>query len=376
MSGGRGPQNSAPEPLAGGPGGDLVLVADVHIGAGDPELPEFCAFLRERAADTAELVLLGDIFALWLGAPKYTAPHHRAVLDACRALRAAGVRVVFVEGNREFLVKGWEGDAFDEVVADRAAEPWGGRRWYLAHGDLINTDDAGAAAFRRVVRSRPVAALARALPAAAGLALARRVERGLRHRNLRHKTSIPERRFAHYAGWFAERGFDAGAIGHIHVEMRLDFAGGRALFVLPDWRSTHRYLRIPRQGEPEFRAWGAPRPVAPAIVDVREADGTAELRLDAAAGDAAPGTALAVTSGHGPEARFGTLLSRDAADPRRVVVRLEDGAPLQVGDRVTFARASGASGASPDGRAPAGTPPAGTTPAGMPPAPPPPPGRS
>lgn len=316
--------------------GDLVLVADVHLGAGDPELPAFCAFLRERAADTAELVLLGDIFSLWLGAPKYCGPQHHAVLDACRVLRRAGLRVVFVEGNREFLASCWEGDAFDLVAADTAAEPWGGRRWYLAHGDLLNREDTRAAAFRRVVRSAPVAALARALPARAGLALARRIESGLRHRNLRHKTSIPERRFAGYAGWFAERGFDAGAIGHVHVELSLAFEGGRALYVLPDWRSTHRYLRIPRTGAPEFRAFGAPRPIPPAIVEVREAGDRAELTLDRAT-DAAPGAALAVTSGHGPEARLGALVARDAEDARRVVVRLEDGAPLQVGDRVTFA---------------------------------------
>lgn len=317
----------------------MALVADVHIGADDPELPSFLAFLAARAADTELLVLLGDVFSLWLGLPKYTAPHHAAVLDACRALRRAGVRVVFVEGNREFAVGCWEGDAFDEVCGDLAAEPWAGRRWYLAHGDLLNREDRRGRAFRRLVRSPFATALLHLLPARAGLALAARIERALRYRNLAHKRSIPEERFERYARWFEGRGFDAGAIGHIHVELALDLAepGGapRALYVLPDWRSTHRYLAVPRAGEPRFTAWGPPRAVAPAIVEVREDGAVLEVRIDRTLA-IARGAALTVSSGHGPEARRGVVGGVDAVDPRRLTLQLEPGPPLQVGDRIEF----------------------------------------
>ncbi len=317
----------------------MALVADVHIGADDPELPPFLAFLAERAADTELLVLLGDVFSLWLGLPKYTAPHHAAVLDACRALRRAGVRVVFVEGNREFAVRCWEGDAFDEVCGDLAAEPWAGRRWYLAHGDLLNREDRRGRAFRRVVRSPFVTTLLHVLPARAGLALAARIERALRHRNLAHKRSIPGERFARYARWFEGQGFDAGAIGHIHVELALELAdphgAPRTLYVLPDWRSTHRWLRVPRAGEPRFIDWGPPRPVAPAIVEVRDDGDTLRVRLDRDV-PVETGAPIRVSSGHGPEARRGVVGAIDAADPRSLTLRLEPGPPLQVGDRVEF----------------------------------------
>lgn len=319
--------------------GDLVVVADVHIGKDDPELADFCAFITARAHDTSLFVLLGDIFSLWLGGPQYTLPQHHAVLEACRTLRRAGVRVVFVEGNREFAVRRWEGDAFDEVGLELAEEAWAGRRWYFAHGDLLNRDDRLAAAFRRVVRSRAVLGTVGALPGPAGLAFARRVERALRHRNLRHKTSIPAERFARYAEWFAGRGFDAGVIGHVHVELRLDLPSpdgrGRALYVLPDWRTTRRYLRIPRAGEPRFEAWGGTRTIPPAVIEVRGSDRDLSLLLDRAA-DVAPGGTARVSSGHGDADREGRVLAVDGLDPRRVVVRLEPGPPVQVGDRVVF----------------------------------------
>jgi UDP-2,3-diacylglucosamine pyrophosphatase LpxH len=324
--------------MSAAPDRDLVVVADVHVGRNDPELPEFLAFLAALSADTDVLVLLGDIFSLWLGEPRYTEAHHAAVLDACRDLRRRGVRVVFIEGNREFSVARWAGDAFDEVGDQMAAEPWAGRRWLLAHGDLLNREDRPGRLFRAAIRSAPARWFARALPRRWGIAIADRVESGLRHRNLRHKTAIPAERFARYADWFAGRGYDAGAIGHIHVEMTLDLAGpdgvARSLFVLPDWRSTRRYLRIPRRGGPFFTSWGAPREVAPAIVEVREERDRARLTFDRATGLAA-GARVALDSGHGSGRRRGTVLSVDARDPRSLVLELDPGPPLQVGDRLS-----------------------------------------
>lgn len=317
--------------------GDLVLVADVHLGRNDPDLEAFVAFVEERRRDTAVLVLLGDIFSLWLGRAKFTQPHHRRVLDACAALRASGVRVVFIEGNREFAAASWQGSAFDHVAEDMTAEPWAGKRWYLAHGDLLNREDRRGRAFRAVIRSAPVLAAFGALPPATGMRLAARLERALRHRNMRHKTAIPGARFERYASWLADRGFDAGVIGHIHVERALELDAGdgrtRALYVLPDWRTARRYLRVPREGSPRFTSWGPPRPDPPSIVRVDERARELVIELDSLK-PPAPETPVAVTGGHGPEVRRGRVTRIDENAPATIVVELEPGPPARVGDRV------------------------------------------
>ncbi len=316
---------------------DLVLVADVHLGRDDPDLEPFCAFLAARAEDTAVLVLLGDVFSLWLGREKFTEPHHHAVLAACRRLRAQGVRVVFIEGNREFATARWRGDAFDEVGEATAEAPWAGRRWYFAHGDLLNREDRRGLLFRALIRSAPVVGAFGLLPARVGLRLAARIERALRSRNLRHKTSIRRARFDRYAEWLASRGYDAGVIGHLHVELALELpaAAGpaRRLYVLPDWRTGRRMLRVPPEGEPVFESSGPPRPSPPAVVEVREERGTAEMTLECEV-RCASGLPVAIGSGHGPEVRRGRVVSYDPARPRTVVATFEAGPPIQAGDRL------------------------------------------
>jgi UDP-2,3-diacylglucosamine hydrolase len=320
------------------PGRDLVLVADVHVDAVDDELRDFLAFLDARAADTAVLVLLGDIFSLWLGREKFTLPHHRAVLEACSALRARGVRVVFVEGNREFGAGAWTGRAFDDVADRVAVEPWSGRRWFLAHGDLLNRDDRVNRLFRWWVRSPAVLGLFGLLPARVGLRAGAAIERHLRHRNLRHKTSLPRERFARYGAWLAGRGFDAGAIGHVHVEMELDVVSphdgrSRSLYVLPDWRTTRRSLRIPREGAPRFEGWGELRDVPPAVIGVEERPDATLLRFDRPV-PVGTGAEIRIDSGHGSGSRVGHVL--EPAEPDRSVLRvqLSPGPPIQVGDRL------------------------------------------
>jgi UDP-2,3-diacylglucosamine hydrolase len=326
------------------PSGDLVVVADVHLGRDDPDLDAFVAFLRARADDTAVLVLLGDVFSLWLGREKFTEAHHHAVLDACVDLRARGVRVVFIEGNREYAVGGWEGRAFDSVAESLAEEPWAGRRWYLAHGDLLNREDRVNAAFRAIVRSSVVLGVFGMLPASVGMRAAAWLERTLRHRNLRHKTSLPDERLAAYATWFAARGFDAGVIGHVHVERRVDLpvdnGTPRSLWVLPDWRTARRYLRVPRVGEPRFEAWGPPRPDPPAVIDVDESDERVRVVL-ARRAEASVGELAAISSGHGPEVRRGRVTACEPGASPCLTLALEPGPPVQVGDRVILRHEEG-----------------------------------
>ncbi|RMG45095.1 MAG: hypothetical protein D6718_08475 [Acidobacteria bacterium] len=311
---------------------DLVVVADAHVGPDDPELAPFLEFLAARAGDTDRLVLLGDIFSLWLGEEKFTLPHHRAVLDACAALRAGGVRVTFIEGNREFSAGVWRGRAFDEVAESVSAAPWAGRRWLLAHGDLIDPADRRGHAFRALIRSRGVRRAFALLPARAGLAAGARIERALRHRNLPRKTDVPPSRLRDYAARIAARGYDAAVIGHLHVEMTVRDGPGAELFVLPDWRSTHRYLRIPRSGEARFEWHGPATPLGPAILSVRERDGRAQVRLDRPWA-APPGTRVRIAGGHGGPPRAG-VVRRTEAGGFEIDLELAPGEPIQAGDRI------------------------------------------
>ncbi|UCF66627.1 MAG: hypothetical protein JSV80_12655 [Acidobacteriota bacterium] len=332
--------------------GDLIAVADAHLGAGDAELGPFCAFLAERAVDTAVLVLLGDIFSLWLGAEKFTLEHHRRVLETCVALRSAGVHVVFVEGNREFGAQSWQRRAFDEVADRVSAAPWAGARWLLAHGNRLAPDDRRDRVFRWATRSRLVLGAFGVLPSRLGLRIADRIERALRHQNLRHKTSITRERLERYGRRVLSRGYDAAVIGHLHVEMSLEIRGQDAslhqLYVLPDWRSGRRFLRIPRQGRARFESWGSQLEVPAAVLEAIERREQAEIRIDRFV-QLAVGDRVAISSGHGHGLRRGRVLrvvdsrgDADGAGRPRLLLELEQGPPVQAGDRLIIpSRGSG-----------------------------------
>ncbi|MCU0230847.1 MAG: hypothetical protein MUC67_05650 [Acidobacteria bacterium] len=315
---------------------DVIVVSDLHLVAGDPDLDDFCAFLAARAQDAGTVVLLGDVFAAWLARERLLEPHHRAVLAACAALRGRGVRVVLIEGNREFGAARFTGRSFDAVAEEYDAGPLDGRRWLLAHGDLINADDRAYRRWRALARSAPFQAVFDLLPAAAGRALVRRLERALRGRGAAYRTRLPEAYLTAWAERAAVRGFGGGVLGHFHLELqRRQMVRGAPfeLIVMPDWRSTRRALRLSPDAPPRFETWGAARPAAPAIVAVEERAGRARVTLDGAPA-ARPGARVAFSSGHGPDVRMARLLAQDPSDFRTIELELDPGPALQVGDRL------------------------------------------
>ncbi|HET6373401.1 MAG TPA: UDP-2,3-diacylglucosamine diphosphatase, partial [Candidatus Polarisedimenticolia bacterium] len=60
----------------------LIYVADSHLTAGDAELDSFVSFLEKVGASAGTLYILGDLFNVWFGEPKFRMPHQERVL-AC-----------------------------------------------------------------------------------------------------------------------------------------------------------------------------------------------------------------------------------------------------------------------------------------------------
>ena len=313
--------------------GDLVLAADPHVGRDDPDLAGFLAWLAARAGDAGTVVLLGDLFSLWLGLDRWTGPHHRAVLDACADLRREGVRVVLVEGNRELWAAPWEGRAFDVVTRRWEARTGDGRRWTFVHGDLLDREDRVNLLFQAIVRSRVTRALFRALPAGVAPRVGRRLERALRRRCPRRREAPAEERLGAWARALARTGADAAAIGHLHLERHREPAGaGEAdLWLVPDWRARRRHLRILPSGEARYEDGGPPPPPRPRILAVR-AEPAGELTLELDPPLALPeGAPVAVDGGGGPEVRRGRVVASGAGGCR-LRVHLEEGPPARPGD--------------------------------------------
>lgn len=236
-------------------GDDLVFVGDVHLDRGDAVLDVFLTYLRGLAQGARRIVLMGDLFNLWIGSPELELDHHRAVIETLAAIRATGTETHYLEGNRDYrIARAHAGDAFDAVSDEGLREDWGGRTIWASHGDLVNRRDLQYRSWRRLSRSRPAWWLFSAIPRARRFAIAESLEKSMRGTNVEMKRDFPEAAIARYAAPHLAVPGAAVVLGHFHVERALEAAagGGRRIYVLPEWKGSRRHLRVTSAGEIRF----------------------------------------------------------------------------------------------------------------------------
>ncbi len=83
--------------VASPPGGELVFVGDVHLDRDDEHLDSFLAFLDSLRDSASRVVLMGDLFNLWIGQRDLEQPHQTAVIERLESLRRAGIVVRYLD---------------------------------------------------------------------------------------------------------------------------------------------------------------------------------------------------------------------------------------------------------------------------------------
>lgn len=237
------------------PGSDLVFVGDVHLDRDDADLPAFLAYVRGLGRSAGRIVLMGDLFNLWIGAEDLEQDHHRAVIACLTEMRSAGTEIHYLEGNRDYrIAASHQGGAFDAVSGTGLREDWGPQKIWAAHGDLVNRHDLQYRAWRRVSRSTAAWWVYSAIPRVRRFAIAESIERRMRATNSDMKLEFPEAIVRAYAATHMDGLGAAVVLGHFHVEreLRADPSGTGRIFVLPEWKGSRRHLRVTAVGEMRF----------------------------------------------------------------------------------------------------------------------------
>src|SRR5262245_45752458 len=164
----------------------VVVVGDVHLSPEHPDVSSrFEAWLDGLTGRAKRLVLLGAVFDYWVGRRQAEDSLPRRIVERLKGLAAAGTRISFLGGNRDFAFDGVPGVEI-EVWPDVVRTGWGAKRVLLTHGDLLCTADARYQRMRRVLRSRPARAALSTMPHGAAVYLARGL-RDLSEREVRRK---------------------------------------------------------------------------------------------------------------------------------------------------------------------------------------------
>lgn len=239
-----------------------LVIADAHLGSVEGDGAVFLSFLEREAKGVARLVLLGDLFDLWLGSERLQTPGQRRVVEALRGLRRQGLRLWYVEGNRDyFLGRIFSPDPFEAVAPEQLDLQIGGRRVRFEHGDRINVRDRNYQAWRRFSRSAGVAAAFNLIPPGAAVRLAAWLERRFRTTNARHRVHFPEDLCRARARQVFAEGPARLFLGHFHRGWEWgETAGGRACraVVVPAWHECRAgWIYDPAAGEDRLNAPGA-----------------------------------------------------------------------------------------------------------------------
>jgi len=177
---------------------------------------------------------MGDLFRVWVGFPRFETAEVLALVEALRELRAAGISVDYVEGNRDFYLDGSVyQDAFDRVGLETSFEA-GGRRYLCVHGDGLNDRDWKYRFWRRLSKSTPVRFAVRHIPRALAHGLVHSTERRLSRTNFKHRRALPETAIRSFAERRLAEGYDTLLLGHFH-EPRVWTVRGGEVRLLDAW---------------------------------------------------------------------------------------------------------------------------------------------
>ncbi len=225
-----------------------LIIADSHLGQRPRDAAEMCALVH-RAADrgVGEVIYLGDTFQYLIGMPKFWTAAVREVLTAWDEVRARGVRVVLIEGNRDFFLD--EPGLSERVdVVGRAYEFTAEtRRYRLVHGDRVNLRDHQYRFWSAVSKSTVARLWARLLPTPIAVAIVTHMEARLAKTNRKFRYRKPVADFRRTAAEAWAEGFDVLLWGHFHTLWSIRDAD-RLAMVVPAWLETEGSLLVADDG--------------------------------------------------------------------------------------------------------------------------------
>ncbi len=220
------------------------LLTDLHLA---PERPQEIAALAIRLQHLTDsttsagrvLIVMGDLFDAYAGPEDWDLPAFSALRDAFRSLRAAGVRVFLLRGNRDVMLEP-DPAAVAEITDSVLLRLPGRAPALITHGDAFCLADRRYQFLRRTLRRPGLRRfLLRRGPGTRRWLAARLrgVSRGeLARKPLAHLDVAPEV----LEGEMRRLGAAWAVVGHLHQDRRMSFANGLRARILPAWDPDSR----------------------------------------------------------------------------------------------------------------------------------------
>lgn len=227
-----------------------IFVSDLHITSpSDDKAKQFLKLLKKiENLDVKQLVLLGDIFDLWVANHSF---FKESYLDICKQIQylvKLGIEVHYFEGNHDlYLSDYWQKELGLQVHSDFLEVNWYNKKIRMEHGDLSNPEDKGYLFLRSFLRNSLVRYSLSNLPARWIKCIGEKASEKSRdytsNINIDAKNVLRE-----YSKKIAETSdYDLMITGHTHCKDDFSFMAQnktRQLINLGSWFDTFEVLKL------------------------------------------------------------------------------------------------------------------------------------
>jgi len=221
------------------------FISDLHIGVNDSNI-EFerqnfiLSFLEQIKENATHLFVVGDLFDFWFEYKQVIPKNYFRFLVLFNDMIRRGIKIYYLAGNHDFaLGRFFKEELGIETIQDHFEIELAGKRFYLLHGDGLDSEDRGYRILKRILRNKTNQKLFRLIHPDLGIPLARLVSGSSRHYSQR-KPPKNEHDYYRFAEKKFAEGFDYVIMGHRHNPLihRVD---DHQYINLGDWLINNTY---------------------------------------------------------------------------------------------------------------------------------------
>jgi UDP-2,3-diacylglucosamine hydrolase len=232
-------------------GKKIYFLSDFHLGAPDFDSSlvrekKVVSFLDSIKQDASEIFIVGDIFDFWYEYKTVVPKGYTRLLGKLAELTDRGIKVHVFVGNHDMWMSGYfEKELNIPVYHAPKTFVWGGKKFFIGHGDGLGPGDKGYKFIKKIFRNPMCQWLFGQLHPTWGMGLANYFSR-----KSREKTGSADQ---HFLGedneWLIiycreileQQHFDYFVFGHRHYPIDFKLNDNSRYINLGDWIRTFTY---------------------------------------------------------------------------------------------------------------------------------------
>ncbi len=229
----------------------IYFISDAHLGSRLVENPRehemrLVNWLEKVKADAQAIYMLGDMFDFWFEYKTVMPKGYVRFLGKMAELTDSGIEIHFFTGNHDIWTFGYLENEIGLII-HRQPEiiELKGKKFYLAHGDGLYTEEKGFSIIRKIFHSTTCQKLFQLVPPRIGQNFGYAWSKSNREKILHIENKYQGEEKEHlvtFAKKYSEtHDVDFLVFGHRHIELDLELKNKSRVIILGDFIGIYSY---------------------------------------------------------------------------------------------------------------------------------------